>query len=297
MNSVIKKLGIVLLLLMKLAVNAQEDPLRMATAYLQKGELDSARILINQVIADPQSKKDGNAWYLRGFIYKSIYNKWEKADKRSPARLEALKSFKESYSMDTSNATIQENKKNIKYLATTLYNDAATSLDSMDYKLGIETFNQFREYYLLIDTSQTNIRQTDVKFLLALASVYTMIFEGDKKGKLDFLALAKETYNKVLAIDPNNITANFNMGILYYTQAINLINQLDYAVDLRVLNDAQDNSLSLFRESLPFMEKAYLLDPSRKETLYGLSGIYFSLNDIEKSNEFKQKLEEIKKKQ
>jgi hypothetical protein len=43
------------------------------------------------------------------------------------------------------------------------------------------------------------------------------------------------------------------------------------------------------------MEKAYALDPKRKDTLYGLSGIYYSLNEIEKSNEFKQKLEEIKK--
>lgn len=285
------------MLLSSVLMKAQDDPLRMATSYLQKGELDSARILINQVMNDPQFQKDGNVWYLRGFIYKSIYNKWEKNDKKSPARIEALKSFEKSFKIDTSKATVQENKKNIKYLATTLYNDAATSLDSLNYKLAIETFNQFKEYYLLIDTSQSNIKQTDLKFLLALASVYTTIFEADKKGKMEFLALAKDTYNKILTIDPNNISANFNMGILFYTQAINLINQLDYGVDLRVLNDAQDNSISLFRESLPFMEKAYMLDPNRKETLYGLSGIYFSLNEIEKSNEFKQKLEEIKRRQ
>lgn len=284
-------------LLLSLTMKGQDDPLRVATSYLQKGELDSARILINQVITTQPFQNDGNAWYLRGFIYKSIYNKWEKNDKHSAARIEALKSFEKSFKIDTSRATMQENKKNIKYLATTLYNDAATSLDSLNYKLAIETFNQFRQYYLLIDTSQSSIKQTDVKFLLALASVYTTIFEADKKGKMEFLALAKETYNKILTLDPNNVSANFNMGILFYTQAINLINQLDYGVDLRALSDAQDNSISLFRESLPFMEKAYMLDPNRKETLYGLSGIYFSLNEIEKSNEFKQKLEEIKRKQ
>lgn len=297
MNDLIKRLGISLLLLVSVTMTAQDDPLRQATSYLQKGELDSARILINKVITEPEFQKDGNAWYLRGFIYKSIYNKWEKNDKYSKARLEALRSFEKSFKIDTSRATIQENKKNIKYLATTLYNDAVTSMDSLNYKLAIETFNQFREYYLLIDTSKSNIKQTDVKFLLALASVYTTIFEQDKKGKMEFLALAKDTYNKILTMDPNNISANFNMGILYYTQAINLINQLDYGVDLHALSDAQDNSISLFRESLPFMEKAYMLNPERQETLYGLSGIYFSLNEIEKSNEFKQKLEEIKKKQ
>jgi tetratricopeptide (TPR) repeat protein len=293
MHNVIKRIGIILILLSSFVMNAQEEPLKMATMYLQSGNLDSAKITINQLINDSQAMKDGNVWYLRGFIYKSIYNKWEKADKRSPARMEALKSFKLSYSIDTAKATIQENKKNIKYLVTTLFNDAATSLDSLDYKLAIETFEQFKEYYALIDTSQTSFKQTDIKFLLALATVYTTIFDGDKKGKAEFLKLAKDTYNKILALDPNNITANYNMGILYYSQAINLINQLDYGVDLLALNDAQDNSISLFRESLPFMEKAYALDPKRKDTLYGLSGIYYSLNEIEKSNEFKQKLEEI----
>jgi tetratricopeptide (TPR) repeat protein len=295
MSDVIKRLRIILVLLIPFVVNAQEEPLKMATFYLQNGNLDSAKIAINHLINDPQAVKDGNVWYLRGFIYKSIYNKWEKADKQSPARMEALKSFKLSFSIDTAKATIQENKKNIKYLVTTLFNDAATSLDSMDYKLAIETFEQFKEYYILIDTSQVNFKQTNIKFLLALATVYTTIFDGDKKGKAEFLKLAKDTYNKILALDPNNITANYNMGILYYSQAINLINQLDYGVDLLALNDAQDNSISLFRESLPFMEKAYALDPKRKDTLYGLSGIYYSLNEIEKSNEFKQKLEEIKK--
>ena len=105
--------------------------------------------------------------------------------------------------------------------------------------------------------------------------------------------MAKASYNKVLAIDPNNISANYNMGILYYNQAVHLINQSDYDLDIVALNDVQDNSINLFKSSLPFMEKAYSLDPNRRETLLGLSGIYFSLNEKEKSNEFKQKLEQI----
>lgn len=107
--------------------------------------------------------------------------------------------------------------------------------------------------------------------------------------------LAKSSYNKVLELDPNNIGANYNMGILYYNQAVNLINQSDYDLDIVALSDIQDNSIKLFKESLPFMEKAYSLDPRRKETLLGLSGIYFSLNEFDKSNMFKLKLEEIEK--
>ncbi len=304
----ITRLCIVLFLLVTPLLKAQDDPLRMAAVYLQNGQLDSAKIVLDQLSGDPSATNNASVWYLRGFVYKTIYNKHEKSNMQSLSRLEALRSFRHSLSMDTSQAGIDENKKNIKYLTTTLYNDASISLDSSDYKLGIETFEQFKQYYILIDTSQNAIKQYDVKFLLALGSVYSKIFEGDKKLKAEileasknkkneFLGLAKDAYTKVLILDPNNITANYNMGILYYTQAINLINQLDYGVDIRTLNDTQDNSITLFKESLPFMEKSYKLDPNREETLYGLSGIYFSLNEIEKSNEYKKKLEDIKKKQ
>ena len=85
------------------------------------------------------------------------------------------------------------------------------------------------------------------------------------------------------------------MGILFYNQAVQLITQSDIDIDIVALNDLQDNSIKLFRESLPFMEKAYQLDPKRKETLLGLSGVYFSLNDKEKSDLYKQKLQEIGK--
>ncbi len=298
MKYALKKLAVLFLLLVAANAVAQvEDDLKRATDFLQSGNLDSAKIVINEMIGESENANNGNIWYFRGFIYKSIYNKYERDDKNSPSRLEALKSFRQSFSIDTSAVTIQESKKNIKYLATTLYNDAAISLDSMDYKLAIEIFGKFKQYYQLIDTSKQNLTQTNLKFLLALASVYTIIFDQDKIGKAEFLTLAKNTYIQILEIDPNNITANYNMGILYYNQAVNLINQLDYAIDIVTLNDAQDNSIGLFRESLPFMERAYQLDPSRRETLYGLSGIYFSLNEIDKSNLFKQKLEQIKQKQ
>lgn len=292
------KRNLVFLLLVSntLALIAQKEQVNAAARYLQQKDLDSAKIAIEKAILDSKTATQGNTWYLRGFIYKSIYNAQEKEQKYSFARIQALESFKHAYEIDTSKQAIQESIKNIKYLATTLYNDAAASLDSMDYKTALEVFDTFKKYYSLVDTSTVNSKQTDIKFLQALASVYTQLFDLDKKVNGELLSLAKNTYNKVLTMDPNNIFANYNMGILYYNQAVNLINQLDYGTDIKSLNDVQDNSIKLFKESLPFMEKAYSLDPNRKETLYGLSGIYYSLNEMDKSNLFKQRLEEMKKK-
>lgn len=283
------------LLLLAVISNAQQSRVTAAYTFLQQNQLDSAKSNIDAAVIHPETQADGQAWYIRGFVYKTIYNQKEKANKESTARIEALVSFKKSLSMDTTRENVQENIKNIKYLATTLYNDAAASLDTIDYKIAVKNFDIFREYYLLVDPSVANFKQKEIDFANAIATVYTRIYEGDRKGKVDFLNLAKAAYNRALSFDPNNINANYNMGILYYNQAVNLINQSDYDLDIVALNDVQDNSINLFKASLPFMEKAYSLDPNRKETLLGLSGIYFSLNEKEKSNEFKQKLEQIGK--
>jgi len=283
------------LLLLAVISNAQQSRVTAAYTFLQQNQLDSAKANIDAAVVHPETQADGQAWYIRGFVYKTIYNQKEKGNKESTARIEALVSFKKSLSIDTTRENVQENIKNIKYLATTLYNDAAASLDTIDYKIAVRNFDIFREYYLLVDPSVANFKQKEIDFANAIATVYTRIYEGDRKGKVDFLNLAKAAYNRALSFDPNNINANYNMGILYYNQAVNLINQSDYDLDIVALNDVQDNSINLFKASLPFMEKAYSLDPNRKETLLGLSGIYFSLNEKEKSNEFKQKLEQIGK--
>jgi len=291
------KRAIILMLLLITAVvaKAQPDKVNAAIGLLQKGNLDSAKIYIDAAVKDPVTADNGQVWYYRGFIYKSIYKEREKDNRKSPIRLEALNSFKKSLFLDTTQENVQNNQNNIKFLASTLFNDAGASLDSVNYKVAIEDFDVYKQYYVLVDPSPTNLKQKEIDFTMAIATVYYEIYQGDRAGKLDFLTFTKNAYNKVLTLDPNNISANYNMGTLYYNQAVNLIKQSDYTIDIVALNDVQDNSIKLFKESLPFMEKAYDLDPTRPETLLGLSGIYFSLNDKEKSDMFKKKLDEINK--
>ena len=285
----------VLLLMLSVVTKAQESKVGAAYNFLMHKQLDSAKAAIDIAITNPQSANDDQAWNVRAFIYKEIYKVREKNNPQSPARIESLNSCKKLLTL-TNQSEARESATNvIKYLTSTFYNDASDNMDTTHYAIAIAMFEKYKEYYPLIDTSKVNLQKKDIEFLLALASTYTEKFKANK-SKQEFLNLTKATYVKVLAIDPNNINANYNMGILYYNQAVDLINQSDYDLDIVALSDIQDNSIALFKKSLPFMEKAYTFDPNRKETLLGLSGIYFSLNEFEKSNMFKQKLKEIEQK-
>jgi tetratricopeptide (TPR) repeat protein len=108
-----------------------------------------------------------------------------------------------------------------------------------------------------------------------------------------YLDKAQKVYEEVLELDSNNVSANYNIGIIFYNQGVEIVNNMDYSLDLEQLNNVQDRIIELFKKSLPYMKKAYDLNPKRKETLIGLQGIYFSLNDIPKSEAYKKELEEL----
>lgn len=296
----IRTLILALLLLIALVSKGQtpDFDLDLAGKFYAEHKPDSAKIYIDKAILAPENKEDAYSWQLRGFIYKDLYNKKEKNNKNSKLRIEAMNSIRKSIILDSKeNTRLSDNISAMKYLINTMHKDAGESLDPMDYETAISLFRQEQEYFKLIDPSAEAYNKREIEFGAALGSVYNTIIESsqDSVQKQKFVNLAKSIYSKIISIDPNNFNANYNMGILYYNQAVNLIKTKDYDTDLVLFQLVLDQSVKLFRESLPFMEKAYSLDPKREDALEGLRGIYVGLNDPETSDIYKQRLDSIKK--
>ena len=300
----------------------QDERIKRTLELYKTGELDGAKTEIDSYLDATKDKAVAMAWYYRGFIYKEIYNKKEEAMKESASRIEALGSFRTylENAADTSKKEIESARKSIIYLATTLYNDAATSLDTVNYEAALRNFDRYREWakYLYPDTS---IALMATQFKLVLAQVYTKIYESDRLGKEEFFGKTGELYEEILQLDPENLNANYNLGILYYNEGVHLIKLLDRcSADGIALNtdltdpDTQIPDIQalmscfleltpdvlevqditrLFKTALPFFEAAYRINPTRRETLIGLSGIYFSLNQMDKSERMNKELEEL----
>ncbi len=287
-----------LLLFTAVVSDAQQQKIEAAVDFLQKNDLENAKVKINEAVADPETKNEASAWYYRGFIYKSIYKKNEKSDKHSPARAEAFNSFKKSLSLDTDKQFFTDNINSIKWIGGSYHNDANEFLDPVDFKTAIELFNLSEECYKIVDPSPAARQASEIAFDLALGSVFQDVLRSALKDSLrtyKFMNLAKNVYLKVLAMDPKNISANYGMGSLYYNQAVNIIQSLDIETDLTLMDGIEENTKKLGREAEPFMQKAYTDDPKRVEALEGLNGIYYILKDNEKYTYYKKKLEEIKK--
>ncbi len=270
------------------------DHLSVSLFYMQKSELDSAQKYIDLALEDNTLNNTAKFWYYRGFIYKDIYKAKQKLNKQSPARLTSIEAFKTMFPIDKSGEFTESSKKILKYLASTLYNDAVRSLNPENYKLAISNFDLYKSTMLIVDPNM-DVKAQDVKFKLALASMLNR--PAETGGSLDSIQReqVKKLYLEILEIDSDNPGANYNLATLYYNEAADIINNMDYDMDIMKLNEIQDYCIEIFLKALPYMQKSYEQKYKLRETLIGLSNIYYGLNDIEKSEEYKKELEELEK--
>ena len=269
-----------------------KDNLSISLFYMQKSEIDSAKKYIDLAIADDTLTTLAKTWYYRGFIYKELYKNKEKDNKVSPLRLTSIESFKSMLALKGKEEFTESTTKILKYLASTLYNDAARLLDPNNYKTAIINF----EYYnstMLIANPNAELKSQEVKFKLALASMLNRPAETEEGLDSAQTHQIKNLYVEILSLDTNNPGANYNLAILYYNEAADIINNMDYDMDIMKLNEVQDYCIEIFLQGLPYMKKSYELKYKRKETLIGLSNIYYGLNDMEKSDMYKKELKDL----
>ena len=265
-----------------------------ALLFVQSGELDSAKKEVDLHMKEPGAEKSADSWWLQGVIYKEMYKKYENTNLASSYRTKSFEAFKQSLILDTVPEHQRMVRDNIRYIALRFYNDAVATLDTVRYATSVTCYQNYREAVLLADPA-INIKEKDEGFYVALASTYYAIYNIDKKVNAKFFDLTRETYMKVLGWNPNNYTANYNLGLLYWNKGVDLMYEIDYDINLDSAMDVQDHSVELFKESLPFAEKAYEIAPKREETLVVLSGIYYSLNEFQKSKAYQQMLEDLRK--
>jgi len=266
-----------------------KDEVSISLFYLQKSELDSAKKYIDKATLNEELNKEVKTWYYKGIIYKDVYKKKEKTDKTSPTRLISVNAFKKAIELGADKDFLESSRKSLTYLSSTLYNDAARSLNTSDYEQAQKNYDNYKNIQLFLNPS-IDLKSKDIHFKMALASMLEKDHSDQKILTQPQIEEIASILLEVLKIDPNHPEANFYLGSLYYNTGADIINSLDYDIDLVDLYKSQDNCANLFSKALPYMLKSYELNHKRKETLIGLSNIYYGLNDSEKFETYKKEL-------
>jgi len=147
---------------------------------------------------------------------------------------------------------------------------------------------------------------TNVSFRLALGNTYDNLTQREmsagnaEKSKMYF-DKAMKNYQGTLEVEPENTTAVYSMGALYYNRAASLLKELaamedngDYSkAALETQKQKRAEIAKEFDSALPFFQKAEKLEPGDMNTMLALKEIYARKDDFETSNIFKKRIEQI----
>ncbi len=120
------------------------------------------------------------------------------------------------------------------------------------------------------------------------------IAEADK-----YFDLAFDYYGQALAKNPNTFDAIYSQGALYYNKAAGMVDKLnelsnDYSPagnkKYKALKDEMDG---YFTKALPYFIKAEDVDPKDLNVKIALKEIYARQGELEKSQEYKKKIEQL----
>jgi len=268
------------------------DDVSISLFYLQQSKLDSAKKYIDRATLDKELSTTVKTWYYKGAIYKDLYKKQEKTDKASSARLEAIEALKKAIRLGAEKDFLKSSLNSLSYLSSTLYNDAARLLNISEYDQARKNYNEYRNVQIFMDPS-IDLKSKDIPFKMALASMLEKTSSNQGKLSQNQMEKIASIVLEVLEIDSNHSEANFYLGSLYYNAGADIINNLDYDIDLVNLYKAQDDCAILFLKALPYMKKSYKFNYKRERTLIGLSNIYYGLNDSEKFEAYKKELQDL----
>lgn len=282
----------IMLLLTHGAIGQYEQVTEARRLYQEK-KYAEAKERIDAAMQDPTLSQDAYSWLIRGYIYKDVYKKLENSDPSSKAREGALEFAMKAMELDTTKDQVffSDGYKLYDHLAKTYYNDAARAMNSMDHESAVAHFERYKKTIMGL-SPDADLDEKQVEFYNALATVYTKLYNKDRED-LTFFKKAIATYQEVLYIDQSNYGANYNMATMWYNRGVYNIQLITPDNDIPSINRIQEVSKEFFLEALPFMHKAYGFDATRKEVLLGLEGIYYSLQDTEKSERYKQEYEAL----
>ena len=105
---------------------------------------------------------------------------------------------------------------------------------------------------------------------------------------------AESDYLQSLKIKPESFGSNYNLGALYFNKGVELKNKANDSDNDKVYKKLNAQASSKFDASLPYLEKAYNLEPKDKNTLLSLKQLYYLKGDYKKSEEMKKNIAELK---
>lgn len=188
--------------------------------------------------------------------------------------------------------------------AVLLLNNVYTSQDDKanlesNLKRGLEYFPQDQRILTTLIQHYLNTQQNEAALDYLRTAIQNdptnpsfyyaqgVLFEATDKEK------AIEKYLKSLELDPKFFNSLYNLGVIYYNIGVEASNKANDLTDLKAFEKAKAAADDLFKKALPYMERAYEIQPTEPAVLESLKSLYYRFEMMDKYNEIKTQLESL----
>jgi tetratricopeptide (TPR) repeat protein len=118
--------------------------------------------------------------------------------------------------------------------------------------------------------------------------------EANPKGNdayTGYLAAAEKSYSKSVELDASNFDAVYNLGALYFNQAVKMNETANLIDDTKKYEVAKAAADVVFDKALPILEKAYAINADDRGVLVSLKQLYY--RKMVEDASYKSKYDEI----
>lgn len=163
-----------------------------------------------------------------------------------------------------------------------------------NYPLIIENFN----YFVKKGENKKALEYINIAIDRNPENASLILIRGTLFEELKLNQEALNDYLTAISKDPDNYDANFNLGAFYFNTGVDTLqwaekeipvnNPEKYAVYKEIAN-------GLFRQALPYLEKADMMKPDRPELMATLKTAYYRLGEMDKYYEISAKIDALAK--
>jgi tetratricopeptide (TPR) repeat protein len=150
-------------------------------------------------------------------------------------------------------------------------------------------------YYLLVeDNSQAAIDYINKAMSQDPENASLYFAKGLALDKLGKHEEAIAAYKLSIEKDPKYLNAYYNLGAMIFNDGVTKFNKCNEIMDNDKFKECVAKADEIFKESLPYLEKAHELDPKEINTLETLKVLYYRLHMYDKRDQIVKELDAIK---
>ena len=150
----------------------------------------------------------------------------------------------------------------------------------------------FKEVNYYLTTGDNSLLKESLDNAIRSDSTNPILFFalGSTYAQLEDIDNAQQAYLSAIALDQNYFDAYNNLVSLYLDQTIPLIdkkNSLDYNQD-KEFNRLSKKINALYLQTIPYLEKALIIQPTNSSIITALKEIYYKVDNINKMKSMKE---------